>query len=98
MILRNGLKIIIHLLVWRLFTLLILDIKNNPDFCGLVVYERWIKNGWDGESWIYNNLNTVKNAKFLFYRKWSDKEMYELARLGTLRIYPLKTKIKKLTK
>jgi hypothetical protein len=54
-----------------------------PDFCGL---------------WIYAKYEYPKQFKFylerepkkLFDYKWSEKQRYELARLGTMRIYALK--------
>lgn len=54
-----------------------------PDFCGL---------------WIYAKYEYPKQSKFylerepkkLFDYKWSEKQRYELARLGAMRIYALK--------
>lgn len=50
-------------------------LKQIPEWCGLLVCER------------YPKLEEVRSPKLLFNNKWSDKERYQLARLGTMRIY-----------
>jgi len=57
-----------------------------PDFCGLWV----LKNH---EYPIPSKFYQAREPKKLFDRKWSDKEKYEVARLGTMRIYSLKSSI-----
>lgn len=56
-----------------------------PDFCGLYSLTKWI----DGTSTLLQ-FNEVKQAKKLFNYKWTDKQRYEVARLGAMRIYSLK--------
>lgn len=68
-----------------------------PQKFGIYVYEKKLYKKF-GEEWESSHFYEVRKANFLFNYKWSGKEMYELARLGAMRIYPLKTKIKKLTK
>lgn len=50
-----------------------------PEFCGVWVYKD------------YNKFYQAKAPKKLFDYKWSDKLRYELARLGAMRIYSLKS-------
>lgn len=54
-----------------------------PDFCGLWVLTKY---QYLGECKFYK----AKEPQKLFDRKWSEKERYEIARLGTMRIYSLK--------
>lgn len=50
-----------------------------PDFCGIWVYKD------------YKTFYQARAPKKLFDYKWSDKRRYELARLGTMRIFTLKS-------
>lgn len=54
-----------------------------PDFCGLWVYKKQ-------EYPILPKFYQAREPKKLFDYKWSEKQRYELARLGTMRIYALK--------
>ena len=54
-----------------------------PDFCGL-----WVLN--KPEYPLMRRFYQAKAPKKLFNRKWSEKERYEIARLGAMRIYALK--------
>lgn len=54
-----------------------------PDFCGLYVYNNNL-------SPYRPTLTKAREAKKLFDYKWNAEERYELARLGTMRIYNLK--------
>jgi hypothetical protein len=54
-----------------------------PDFCGLYVLAK-------SEHYKVNKFYQAKEPKKLFDRKWTEKERYEIARLGTMRIYSLK--------
>lgn len=54
-----------------------------PDFCGLWVYE---KQGYP----VLPKFYCAREPKKLFDYKWSEKQRYEIARLGTMRIYSLK--------
>jgi hypothetical protein len=54
-----------------------------PDFCGL-----WVLNKPEYPQ--IRRFYQAKEPKKLFDRKWSEKERYEIARLGTMRIYSLK--------
>lgn len=54
-----------------------------PDFCGLWVFQ---KNKYP----IPNRFYQAREPKKLFDYKWSESQRYELARLGTMRIYALK--------
>lgn len=53
-----------------------------PEFCGLMCLH---KSG--------NKLQEVKPAKILSKYNWSDKEKYQVARLGSMRIHTLKKNI-----
>lgn len=57
-----------------------------PDFCGLWVLAK-------REYPYLNKFYQAKEPKKLFDRKWSEKERFEIARLGTMRIYSLKQSI-----
>lgn len=46
----------------------------------------------------YNTVNYYRSPVFLHNYKWTDKQRYELSRLGAMRVYNLKQKIKKLEK
>ena len=56
-------------------------LEQIPEWCGLyvadTVYER-------------TRLHLVRQPERLYNKKWSDLEMYEVARLGAMRIYGLK--------
>lgn len=54
-----------------------------PDFCGLWVLR---KENYPSSPHFYQ----AKEPKKLFDHKWSEKDRYDLARLGTMRIYSLK--------
>ena len=54
-----------------------------PDFCGL-----WVLNKPEYPQ--IRKFYQAREPKKLFDRKWSEKERYEIARLGTMRIYSLK--------
>lgn len=54
-----------------------------PDFCGLWVYAKY---EYPKQPKFYQ----AREPKKLFDYKWSEKQRYELARLGTMRIYALK--------
>ena len=58
--------------------------KQIPSFCGLYIAEE-------------KTLQQVRQPKKLFNYKFTDKERYDVARLGAMRIYNLKRKIKKLS-
>lgn len=45
----------------------------------------------------FNDLRVARKPKQLSTYKWSEKERYEVARLGAMRIWSLKNKIKQLT-
>lgn len=60
-----------------------------PDFCGLLIAERYID--WEKKERI--SIREIKNPTFLFNTKWTDKDKYEAARLGSMRILKLKEKI-----
>jgi len=62
-----------------------------PAFCGLYIYKN-ITN--PKHSW----LDCERQPKILFNYKWTDEERYEVARLGTMRIFNLKQKIRTLLK
>ena len=63
-----------------------------PEFCGLYS----VKNTYlDINRFPYVRLECIRNPKELFRYKWSDKERYEIARLGAMRIYGLKQKLNK---
>lgn len=65
-----------------------------PDFCGLyVVY--WHNVGTWQEIWNIK-IKQIRQSKTLFLRKWTDKERYEIARLGAMRVFNLKRTIKSL--
>ena len=78
-------------------------IKEIPEHAGLYVvrqvktyYSRYGygENNQDGEFYYRDVVDLVRKAKRRpNAMKWTDKEMMELARLGTLRILPLKRKI-----
>lgn len=57
-----------------------------PDFCGLWVFAKY-------EYPTLPKFYEAKKANKLFDYKFSDKERYEIARLGTMRIYSLKQNI-----
>ena len=61
-----------------------------PDFCGL-----WVLDvpGYPALPKFYQ----VREAKKLFDYRWSEKQQYELARLGTMRILAMKEGIKNLS-
>lgn len=54
-----------------------------PDFCGLWVYRR-------PEYPALPKFYCFREPKKLFDYKWSNEQRYEIARLGTMRIYSLK--------
>ena len=54
-----------------------------PDFCGLWVFRKT-------EFQRLGIFYEARSPKKLFDKKWSDKEMYSVARLGAMRIYNLK--------
>jgi hypothetical protein len=54
-----------------------------PDFCGLWVYKK-------PEYPAYPKFYCAKKPQKLFDYKWTEKQRYELARLGTMRIFALK--------
>ena len=54
-----------------------------PDFCGLWVYAKY-------EYPKTPTFYQAKEPRKLFNYKWSEKQRYELARLGAMRIYSLK--------
>lgn len=54
-----------------------------PDFCGLWVYAKY-------EYPTLPKFYQAREPKKLFNYKWSEKQRYEIARLGTMRIYSLK--------
>lgn len=60
-------------------------LRQIPDFCGLWIYSQKTK-----------KLSCIINPKQLFNYKWTEKERYELSRLGSMRIFGLKQKIKAL--
>lgn len=64
-------------------------LKQIPAFCGLLVakHNKYI----DGKI----DFEMIKPAKTLFKKKWTDKERYALARLGTMRILTLKENLNK---
>lgn len=66
-------------------------LEQIPDFCGLWVYE---ENTYPRP----NRLICHRTPKQLSNYKWTDKERYELARLGTMRILGLKENIRSLDK
>ena len=68
-----------------------------PDFCGLYSIQRIDGSILFNEQLPYHKVNHIREPKELFRYKWSDKERYEIARLGAMRIYGLKTKINQLT-
>lgn len=53
-----------------------------PDFCGLWIYR---KTEDFGSRYFYQE----RSPKKLFDNKWTEKRRYDLARLGTMRIYSL---------
>lgn len=57
-----------------------------PDFCGLWIYRKQ-------ESPALPKFYCEREPKKLFDYKWSEKQRYELARLGAMRIYALKRAI-----
>lgn len=57
-----------------------------PDFCGLWVYEKF-------EYPKKPNFKQVRKPKKIFDYKWTEKEKYEVARLGSMRILGLKQAI-----
>ena len=61
-------------------------LKLIPEFCGLWVYKKY-------EYPILPIFYKAKEPKKLFNYKWSEKQRYEVARLGTMRIYSLKQNI-----
>lgn len=56
-----------------------------PDFCGL-----WCLKKWQEGTQIKTKFYQAREPKKLFDYKWSEKQRYELARLGTMRIFALK--------
>lgn len=58
-----------------------------PDFCGLWVYD-------NKEYPLVDRFYLAREPKKLFTHQWTEKEKYEIARLGTMRIYALKSAIK----
>jgi len=60
-----------------------------PSFCGLWIYQ---KNEYPKLSLFYQ----AREPKKLFDYKWTEKERYAVARLGTMRIYNLKQAINNL--
>lgn len=56
-----------------------------PEFCGLWVFKKSLV----GDR-IVKSFKLAKSPKKLFNYHWSDKERYEVARLGTMRISGLK--------
>lgn len=63
-----------------------LALELIPDFCGLWLYR---KNEYPHVSYFY----CARKPKKLFDYKWSFDQRYELARLGTMRIYSLKSSL-----
>lgn len=61
-------------------------LKLIPDFCGLWVYKKC-------NYPIIPRFYLAREPKRLFNYKWTEKERYEIARLGTMRIYTLKNLI-----
>lgn len=59
-----------------------------PEFCGLYVCK--IKEFRGYTTFTKTILEVVRPPKKLFDYKWSEKQRYELARLGAMRIYALK--------
>jgi len=72
-------------------------LKQIPDFCGLLVYNdvKYTQN-YNRGAYIKKEIHTVRKPKMLFKTKWTDKNRYNLARLGTMRILRLKEKINNL--
>ena len=64
-------------------------LEQIPDFCGLYIY--------DQKQPKKRQLYCVKKPSKIFNYKWTDNEKYNIARLGTMRIFSLKNKIKNLT-
>lgn len=64
-------------------------LSQIPSFCGLFVIEP-IKTPSGIE---YYDVEEIRSAKKLYNYKWTKKQQYDLARLGTMRICGLKEKI-----
>lgn len=60
-----------------------LALELIPDFCGLWVYRK-------SQYPIQPKFYCAREPKKLFDYKWSEKQRYEIARLGSMRIYALK--------
>lgn len=61
-------------------------LSQIPDFVGLYVFTI-------NEYTKLNTFKKVRNSKYLSRYQWSDKEQFEVARLGTMRIKNLKEKL-----
>lgn len=61
-----------------------------PDFCGLWVYKKT-------DHYQTTKFYKAREAEKLFDYKWPESQRYELARLGTMRIYALKKALLKKT-
>lgn len=66
-------------------------LKLIPEFCGLYVYD---KLDYPQRSRFY----CERQPKKLFDYKWNEKERYQVARLGAMRIFNLKLSINSLNK
>lgn len=65
-------------------------LETIPSFAGLVAAKKYPESYFPDKVF----LNTIKAPKVLHRRKWTDEERYSLARLGVMRVYALKCKIK----
>ena len=68
-------------------------LNQIPDYAGLLIVKKGSKKFTYGRGYEYDKIQTIRNPKCLFATKWTDKQRYELARLGTLRILGLKKNI-----
>lgn len=64
-------------------------INQIPDFFGLLVVEK--QKDYYGED--VTIVEEIRKPRILFNEKWDDKQRYELARLGCMRILGLKRKL-----
>lgn len=63
-----------------------------PEFCGLYVYGKTSKYSKTKE------LILCRKAKLLYKNKWTDKDRCNLMRLGTIKLYNLKSRVNNLLK
>lgn len=68
-------------------------LKQIPSFCGLLVLEK--KRVMRGVTNDFVSVSLVRKPKKLFNKKWTDTMVYDLIRIGTMRIFNLKKNLLK---